>query len=128
MRSLILLYAALSSASVFGQGALGAYDHSLKIEVRREGRSFILPLPVSIPTPSYPAKLARDGFSGEATVRFFVGADGSTRDLSIVSATLEEFASAVKVAVAQWKFESDGPKRPLEVWLRVRVIFRKEAD
>ena len=125
MRVLICLFL---TASAFAQGAWPTFDHSLKVEIRREGSSPILPIPVSIPTPSYPAEFARAGISGEAVVRFFVAADGGAKDPSTVSTTQEEFAAAVKTAVAQWKFKSDGPKRPLEVWLRCRVIFRKEEE
>lgn len=128
MRISIYLLFLATALGAFGQGAWPTYDHSLKIDIRREGASQILPIPVSVPTPAYPSELVRAGISGEATVRFFVSADGSTQDLSTVSATQDEFASAVKTAVAQWKFKSDGPKRPLEVWLRCRVIFRKEEE
>jgi TonB family protein len=61
--------------------------------------------------PLYPFQLKRHGIMGEATVQFIIAADGTVRDIVVISATHEGFASSAVQAVRQWRFtpgEFDG--------------------
>ncbi|MBS0211619.1 MAG: energy transducer TonB [Proteobacteria bacterium] len=68
-----------------------------------------LPPVVSSVQPEYPRAALRDGVSGEVTVSFTVGADGSVTGASIVKADPKRvFDAAALDAIRKWKFEAPG--------------------
>ncbi|MBS0194486.1 MAG: energy transducer TonB [Proteobacteria bacterium] len=68
-----------------------------------------LPPVVSSVQPDYPRAALRDSISGEVTVSFTVGADGSVTGASIVRADPKRvFDAAALDAIRKWKFEPPG--------------------
>ena len=54
--------------------------------------------------PIYPADLQRQGVTGSVTMTFVLAADGIPRDITVVSATRQEFADAALTAVRSWRY------------------------
>ena len=99
---LVLLAAALGTL-LLAQGA----DTSTYVRVRRCGEAKDSPArgsAITAPLPIYPRELGRAGIGGEVFLRVKVGKDGRASDITVVEATMKEFADAAIAAVKQWKF------------------------
>lgn len=62
------------------------------------------PLLISGSAPVYPPELISSGITGNATVVFVIGENGSVTDAYVESATHPEFADSSLAAVKTWKF------------------------
>ena len=62
-------------------------------------------IPENNPKPVYPRMLQRAGITGEVKVSFIAKADGSVSEIRIRESTHPDLAEAVRVAIAQWRFE-----------------------
>jgi TonB family protein len=56
------------------------------------------------PGPEYPAKLAKAGIRGTASVRFRIGINGAVLDPEVANASDPAFGEAALAAVRQWRF------------------------
>ena len=54
--------------------------------------------------PIYPADLQRQTVTGSVTMTFVLGADGIPKEITVVSATRQEFADAAVIAVKSWRY------------------------
>ncbi len=83
------------------------------------------PVPLSRPSPAYPAWAQRRGIEGSVLVRFTVDVQGQVQDITVEESTPGTvFADAAVEAVRQWRFEpgrKDG--RPVPTRLQVRIRF-----
>jgi TonB family protein len=85
-------------------------------------------IPENNPKPIYPRELQRAGVTGKVKVSFIASADGSVSEISIQESTHPEFAEAVRVAIAQWRFKPwnvEGDK-PEQQEIIAPMIFRLE--
>jgi TonB family protein len=62
-------------------------------------------IPENNPKPIYPTALQRSGITGNVRVRFMAHANGSVSKVSILQSDHPDFAEAVRVAIAQWRFK-----------------------
>lgn len=62
-------------------------------------------IPENNPKPAYPRMLQRAGITGEVKVSFIARADGSVGEIKIRESTHPDLSEAVRVAIAQWRFE-----------------------
>ncbi|MBC3272897.1 energy transducer TonB [Pseudomonas sp. SWRI81] len=85
-------------------------------------------IPENNPKPIYPRELQRAGVTGDVKVGFIARADGSVSEISIRESSHPDFAEAVRVAIAQWRFKPwtvEGDK-PEEQEIIAPMIFRLE--
>ncbi|MHC4201606.1 MAG: energy transducer TonB [Planctomycetota bacterium] len=86
------------------------------------------PRPTVRMKPLYPMRARERGIEGIVRLRFVVGADGSVRDVEVVSSEPEGvFDRAAKAAAARWRFApavKDG--QPVAARVRTAVRFRLE--
>jgi len=74
--------------------------------------------------PIYPISKLLKGAPGEATIRFTIAADGTTKDIEVLSATYEYFGTHAAIAVKDWRFEpamKDG--QPVEMKVHQTFTF-----
>jgi protein TonB len=57
------------------------------------------------PSPVYPANMRRDGITGDVTIEFVVGTDGSVLTAEAVRWSRREFVDPALTAVRKWRFE-----------------------
>jgi protein TonB len=69
----------------------------------------------------YPLAARRDGLEGDVVARFTVGANGTIRDVAIVSSTNRAFNSTVAQAVAQFSCAAQGRDVAVEVPFSFRL-------
>lgn len=126
----MLIACALAGANA--QGYLPSFDHSVAVldlaSAEKEKRRAV---PKSLPLPAYPFELMRANLRGEVKIRFLVLEDGSVGEVSVVSASIEEFGPPTKEAAASWKFipvDRNGAPATVNVWMTCRVLFRMEED
>ena len=86
------------------------------------------PWPVVRMKPLYPMRARERGIEGIVRLRFVVGADGSVRDIEVVSSEPEGvFDRAARAAAVRWRFApavKDG--RPVATRVRTAVRFKLE--
>ena len=86
------------------------------------------PRPTVRMKPLYPMRARERGIEGIVRLRFVVGADGSVRNIEVVSSEPEGvFDRAAKAAAARWRFApavKDG--QPVATRVRTAVRFRLE--
>lgn len=73
--------------------------------------------------------MMKQGQGGEVLVSFVVTKEGNVRDLKVLKATHESFATAAKQAVLQWRYQptmKDG--EPVESRYEVPITFQLEAS
>lgn len=63
------------------------------------------PRAMARPAPVYPAAMRRDGVTGDVTIEFVVGVDGSVLSAEAVRWSRREFVDAAVSAVLKWRFE-----------------------
>jgi len=80
---------------------------------------------VSAP-PRYPAQAEAQGIEGEVVARILVDAEGSVRQVTILSSRPEEvFDRAAVEALQKWRFTPAKLQgRAVRVWARKRVVFK----
>ncbi|MGY1890296.1 energy transducer TonB [Pseudomonas jessenii] len=90
----------------------------------------VLLIPEDNPRPVYPQALSRAGITGEVKARFIARADGSVGEISILKSDHPDLAEAVRVALAQWRFEpwavEEGKPEKQEVV--APIAFRLDLD
>jgi TonB family protein len=84
-----------------------------------------MPKPVATVKPLYPAELKASGTTGDVTVRFLVGADGTVADCAVVQSDHPALSAAAVEAVKQWRFQP-GVKngKPVATQLQITLPFR----
>lgn len=65
----------------------------------------VLPQPLVLFNPVYPAELLLAGEGGDATAEFSVAENGQVGEVRLVSATRPEFGGALQAAVEGWSFQ-----------------------
>jgi TonB family protein len=55
--------------------------------------------------PVYPIRAAISGVPATVTVRYTIGADGSTRDIEVIGGSGKPFSTHAVIAVREWRFE-----------------------
>lgn len=64
-----------------------------------------VPRAMARPAPAYPAAMRRDGVTGDVTIEFVVGIDGSVVSAEAVRWSRREFVEPAETAVRRWRFE-----------------------
>lgn len=64
-----------------------------------------VPRAMARPAPAYPAAMRRDGVTGDVTIEFVVGTDGSVLSAEAVRWSRHEFVEPAEIAVRKWRFE-----------------------
>jgi TonB family protein len=64
-----------------------------------------VPRAMARPAPAYPAEMRRDGITGDVTIEFIVGTDGSVISAEAVRWSRREFVEPAETAVRKWRFE-----------------------
>jgi TonB family protein len=64
-----------------------------------------VPRALARPAPIYPADMRRDGITGDVTIEFVVGTDGSVLSAEAVRWSRREFVEPALSAVRRWHFE-----------------------
>ena len=84
-----------------------------------------MPKPVATVIPLYPVELRASGTTGDVTVRFIVGTDGTVADCSVVQSDHPALSAAAVEAVKQWRFQP-GVKngKPVATQMQLTVPFR----
>ncbi|MGH8019724.1 MAG: TonB family protein [Opitutaceae bacterium] len=108
-----------------------AYARSIELarESAPSNSNGIMPRPVKVVQPAFPAELVADHLSGQATVRLVVRADGSVTDVEVVSASHPAFGFAAATAVAEWQFtpgQKNGEK--VNTVVQIPMQFRAPED
>lgn len=84
-----------------------------------------MPRPIATVKPLYPAELKASGTTGDVTVRFIVGVDGTVADCAVVQSDHPVLSAAAVEAVKQWRFQP-GVKngKPVAAQLQLTFPFR----
>jgi TonB family protein len=84
-----------------------------------------MPKPLKTITPIYPVELQASGTTGDVTVQFVVGADGTVADCTVLLSDHPALSAAAVEAVKQWRFQP-GVKngRPVAAQLQLTFPFR----
>src|SRR6478735_8937413 len=64
-----------------------------------------VPRAMARPAPAYPAEMRRNGVTGDVTIEFVVGTDGSVISAEAVRWSRREFVEPAETAVRKWRFE-----------------------
>jgi TonB family protein len=84
------------------------------------------PKPLSQPMPDYPKALTGQNIEGQASVAFYIDADGHVRLPRVLDASSREFGEAALAAVASWRYETPRMKgAPVVVTDQWSFQFRK---
>ena len=84
----------------------------------------VLPQPLVLFNPVYPAELLLAGEGGDATVEFSVAENGQVGGVRLVSATRPEFGHALQAAIEGWSFQPAVNGEGVRVPVRLRCDHR----
>lgn len=85
----------------------------------------VLPTPVVLIEPVYPCDRLLAGEQGSAEVKFLLGDNGHTAEVTVVSATAPQYGAALAAAVEAWMFQpamSEGARQPVRLQVAYAFI------
>lgn len=100
--------------------------HDRPVSLRHASSLPAPPKALNQPMPAYPRALAGQNLAGQASVTFYIDADGRVRLPRVLDASAREFGEAAVSAVANWRYEAPRLKgAPVVVTEQWAFQFRK---